>query len=119
MARINLPRVDAVPIEYAELHNIMERWFTDLVDQLNTALDEIDSSLYIGETADVGGMGAVIVISCPGMTAQYPSVAIVKSSTVAQTVVSCVSGIDQITVTLTGDPGASCFINYTALIATK
>jgi ABC-type transporter Mla subunit MlaD len=45
MALPSLPRIDNVPIESEDFNDDFEKWITNLVDNLNSILDQLDSNL--------------------------------------------------------------------------
>lgn len=40
-----LPRIDNVPIDYIDINEDFKKWLTNLVDTLNTTLDQLDNQI--------------------------------------------------------------------------
>ena len=116
----NLPRVDPAPVEYLELANEFLRWLANTVDQLNASWQQLDDILHVGQSDDVGGLGTTVTVAVAGLAVTDFVTARVASSTNPNITVltTAITVPDQFTATLSADPGASCFINYTALVAT-
>ncbi len=115
----NLPRIDACPVEYEDFHNVMARWLTDLVDQLNASLQQLDDVIHVGQSDNVSATpAAAVTVPLVGVTPTSLITALISSSTNPVTITSIVPGTDQFVVNLSGDPGISIIINYTAIVAT-
>lgn len=96
-----------------ELPDDLNDWFTTVTDTFNTMFDNIVAD----RTANIGGGGAgPISVAVPGMTAESIIIANIQSSSnpvIIQSVTATSTGFDII---FNGDPGASCFVNYTAFL---
>lgn len=71
-------------------------------------------------TADIGGAGAgPLVVADATLVATSVVVASVESSSNPVSVIACTAGPGNFSITLSGDPGASLFVNYIALVAAQ
>lgn len=101
--------IDTPQVEGNDLPPDLNRWFTNLTDQINYMFGNVIAD----RTADIGGSGAgPISVAVKGVTANSIVGAWIQSSTNAvsiQKVTATSSGFD---ILFSGDPGASCFVNY-------
>lgn len=63
-----------------------------------------------------GGGGTSKALSVPGVNASDIAVAVIKASTNSVSINKVVCSTDTVTVTFSGDPGASTTINYAVLL---
>jgi hypothetical protein len=106
-------------VEYEDFHDIMGRWLTDLADQMNIALQELDNGLAIDTTTNVSASPShTVTIPVLGMTTFSIATASIASSTNPVTIFSITPTAGNLVILLSGDPGASITINYSALVAT-
>lgn len=81
---------------------------------------QLKSQVVAQQSADIGGAGAgPIDIAVTGATAASVAVATVLSSSNAVSILKVVPGSAKISVTFSGDPGASAIINYIVYIAAQ
>lgn len=110
MARLN---IDTPPIAGSPLSADLNRWFTNVTDQVNSMLGNVIAD----RTVDIGGGGAgPISVAVRGLAASSIVTANIHSSTnpvTIQKVTATGSGFD---ILFSSDPGASCFVNYNAFI---
>jgi hypothetical protein len=77
-------------------------------------------NIVSNSTSDIGGAGAgPISVVVSGLTASSKIVATIASSTNSVSVVKCVATATGFDVTFSGDPGASCILNYVAFIVAQ
>lgn len=75
----------------------------------------IDTTVRVISGIQPWAGGTVDVLNVPGLTASWATFATITNSTNLVTVHKAVPGTDTLTVTLSGDPGASTGISYLAL----
>lgn len=81
---------------------------------------QLKSQVVAQQSADIGGAGAgPIDIAVVGATAASVAVATVLSSSNAVSILNVVPGSAKISVTFSGDPGASAIINYVVYLAAQ
>ncbi len=106
--------IDTPQIQGNELPPDLNRWFSNIVDQINSMFGNVISE----RTDNIGGAGAgPISVVVAGLTAESIVTASIQSSTNAveiQKVTATSTGFD---ILFSGDPGASCFVNYIAFIS--
>ena len=105
--------IDTPQIQGNELPADLNRWFTNIVDQLNTNFGNIIADV----TANIGGAGAgPISVAVPGMTASSVIVATLQSSSNPVSILSTTATSTGFNIIFSGDPGASAIVNYVAFI---
>lgn len=113
-----LEKMTPAPLEADRFSDEFTSWLALLIDTLNESIGKVQSSLNnvkIDTTADIGGGGAgPISVAVTGMTASSPITATIASSTNPVSVVKCIGTATGFDVTFSGDPGASCVLNYFA-----
>lgn len=78
------------------------------------------TNIKAATTADIGGAGAgPISVVVAGLTAASVVVASIEASSNAVAVAKCNATATGFDITFTGDPGASCTVNYVAFIAAQ
>lgn len=81
---------------------------------------QLKANIKAVTTANIGGAGAgPITVSVSGMTSSSIVVATIASSSNTVSVAKAVAGTGGFNVTFSGDPGATCTLNYVAFIATQ
>lgn len=81
---------------------------------------QLKSQVVAQQSANIGGAGAgPIDIAVTGATAASVAVATVLSSSNAVSILNVVPGAAKISVTFSGDPGASAIINYIVYLAAQ
>ncbi len=76
------------------------------------------ANIKAAQSADIGGGGAgPLVVSVPGLTSASVVNATVLSSSNPVSVIACVAGTDQFSITFSADPGVSAIVNYAAFVA--
>lgn len=110
---INIQQIDTPDVDQTEFGSDMERWLANIVDVINDNFTALSQALAI-TSADVGGAGATVMVTVPGMVSAGTVTVNLLSSTNPVSVVSVVPGTNQFTVTFNADPGAHAIIQYTA-----
>lgn len=106
--------IDTPQIQDNELPTEINKWMANIVDQLNYNLNNIIAN----STANIGGAGAgPLTINVRGLTVDSVVLATIKSSTNPVSVQKVTAGTNSFDVLLSGDPGASCVLNYIVFIA--
>lgn len=101
--------IDTPQIQDNELPTELNKWFTNIVDQINFMFGNIIAT----RSADIGGGGAgPISIAVPGMNAESIVIPSIESSTNPVTIVSATPTATGFDILFSGDPGANAFINY-------
>lgn len=78
------------------------------------------ANIKAGTTGNIGGAGAgPIVVTVAGLTTSSVVVADIASSSNPASVIKCIAGTGNFSITFSADPGASCIINYVAFIAAQ
>ncbi len=108
--RLNM---DTPQIHGNQLPPDLNRWFTTLIDQLNTNFGNIIADL----TIDIGNAGAgPISVAVPGLTADSIVTATIQSSTNSVSVNKVIATSTGFDILFSGDPGLNCIVNYIAFI---
>ncbi len=85
-----------------------------------TAAVQLSANIKAATTANIGGAGAgPITVTVAGLTAASVVVATIESSSNAVSVLHATAGTGNFDVTFSGDPGASCLLNYVSFIAAQ
>ena len=89
-------------------------WYQVSISNGNTSLvPYVPANFVIAQSANIGGAGAgPIVVSVPGASSTSVAVANIVSSSNAVQIQKVLPGTNQISVTFSGDPGASAIISY-------
>ena len=107
--------IDTPQIQDNELPTELNKWFTNIVDQINFMFGNIIATT----TPNIGGHGAgPLSVVVPGMTADsllIPSPWI-KSTTNPVTIVSATQTATGFDILFSGDPGPEAFINYVVFL---
>jgi hypothetical protein len=114
---INFNVLDSPILEQTEFGPDMKNWLSNSVDILNSAittLGNINNSILIINTANVGGGGAgPITVPLLGLTPSgFVEARIISTTNPGITIVSIVPQLNQFTITFSADPGASAIISY-------
>lgn len=81
---------------------------------------QLKTEVKAAQSANIGGAGAgPLNIAVTGVTASSVAVATVVSSSNAVQVQTVVPSADNLAVTLSGDPGASCIVSYIVYLAAQ
>ncbi len=81
---------------------------------------QLKTDVKAATTANIGGAGAgPITVTVAGLTAASVVVATIATSSNPVAVAKAVAGSGNFDVTFTGDPGATCTLNYVAYIAAQ
>lgn len=106
--------IDTPQVQDNELSPDLNRWFTNIVDQINFMFGNIVAD----RTGNIGGAGAgPLSVAVAGMTANSIVIATIQASSnpvTVQKVTATSTGFD---ILLSGDPGANLTVNYTVFIA--
>lgn len=119
----SLSKLDPIPPSAQKLGSDIYQWFSTTVDTTNEAIGQLQlylanvelrlSNIKFGVTGNIGGAGAgPISVAVTGMTASSPIVATIASSSLVVAVAKCIGTATGFDVTFTGNPGASCILNY-------
>ncbi len=85
-----------------------------------TTAVQLAANIKAATTGNIGGAGAgPITVTVAGLTAASVVVATVETSSNAVSVLNVTAGTGNFDVTFSGDPGASCTLNYIAFIAAQ
>lgn len=85
-----------------------------------TSAVQLSANIKAATTANIGGAGAgPISVAVAGLTAASVVVATIEASTNAVQVQTCTATVTGFDVTFSGDPGATCTLNYVAFIAAQ
>ncbi len=85
-----------------------------------TTAVQLSANIKAATTGNIGGAGAgPITVTVAGLTAASVVVATVEASSNAVSVLHATAGTGNFDVTFSGDPGASCTLNYIAFIAAQ
>lgn len=105
--------IDTPQIQENELPPELNKWFSNIVDQLNSNFGNIIAT----RTVDIGGGGAgPISVAVPGMTAESIIIPSIQSSTNAVTIEKATATATGFDILFSGDPGVSAFINYVVFL---
>ena len=109
--------IDTPPIQGNQLPAELNRWFSNIVDQVNFMFGNIVAN----RTSNLSGSGAgPYGVDVPGMTADSIITASIQTSTNAVNIVSVTAralpttGFD---ILFSADPGLVCTVNYIAFIS--
>lgn len=81
---------------------------------------QLSANIKAAVTGNIGGAGAgPISVSVTGMTASSVVVATIATSSNTVSVAKAVAGSGSFDITFSGDPGATCTVNYVAFIAAQ
>ena len=120
---IFLTKADPAPLSSEKFSEEFNSWLSVLVDTLNETLTSIQNflnNMKISSTSNIGGSGAgPISVSVTGLVVGSPIVATIASSSNPVWVISCIATSTGFDVTFSGDPGASCILNYVAGIVAQ
>lgn len=106
--------IDTPNIYGNELSPDLNRWFTNIVDQINSAFSNIISD----RTANLTGSGAgPYSVDVVGMTAASIITATIQTSTNPVSIVSVTAKDGGFDITFSADPGAVCTVNYMTYIS--
>ena len=102
------------PLYYEQFSAVFELWLSQLIDQLNLFLEDLETCMPIQYAGSVnnGGGSATIDINVSGVTTSDLPDAVIQQSTNAVQVQTVQPLADKIRVTLTGDPGINTVISY-------
>jgi hypothetical protein len=85
-----------------------------------TAAVQLSANIKAATTGNIGGAGAgPITVTVAGLTTASVVVCTIESSSNAVSVLHATAGTGNFDVTFSGDPGASCLLNYVAFIAAQ
>ena len=114
--------IGATATPFTSGHLLSASGTAGLVADSGIAASSVQSSANIkaATTANIGGAGAgPITVAVTGMTASSVVVATIATSSNPVSVVKAVAGSAGFNVTFSGDPGATCTLNYVAFIAAQ
>lgn len=105
--------IDTPEVQTNEIPPDLNRWFTNIVDQINFMFGNVIAE----RSEDIGGAGAgPINIPVNGMTAESIVTASIQSSSnpvsIQKVTAKITAGMGGFDILFDADPGASCFINY-------
>lgn len=106
--------IDTPQVQGNSLPPELNRWFSNIVDQINTMFGNVIAEI----TLDIGGGGAgPISVPVTGLTAASVITASIQSSSNAVAIEKVTATSTGFDILFDGDPGASCFVNYIAFIS--
>ncbi len=105
--------IDTPQIQGNELPPELNKWFANIVDQINYMFGNI-----IATTVDVGNQGAgPISVIVPGMSASSLLIEPwYRSSTILVTILSATQTATGFDILFSGDPGLHAYVDYVAFL---
>ena len=105
--------IDTPQINGNQLPPDLNRWFTNIVDQINYMFGNIVADT----TANIGGGGAgPISVNVIGLTSDSVVLPIISSSTNPVTIQKATPTTNGFDILFSGDPGATCIVKYIAFL---
>lgn len=105
--------IDAPQIQQNDLPIELNKWFANIVDQINHMFGNVIADIH---AIPNGGGAGPISIAIPGMTAESVVTASIATSTNAVTIQKVTATATGFDVLFSGDPGNDTTLNYIAFL---